>query len=512
MKKRTRIYLILFSLAALGLFVYFGVRLYVFFSNGHGFLNLAISFFLLLAETHSILHSLGFIIGLIRLRDTSKEHNGHAKLDPNNLPSVTILIPARNEPLDILEITFISVVSLDYRNKKIVFLDGSDDKYLSDNSKLASKYGVEYFHPTEKPRSKAEIINKYLPSVLSKYLSVFDADQNPLPEFLMETVGLAEYSSKIGFIQTPQLYSNLNASPIARGAALQQSIFYENVCEAKGKSGAMFCCGTNFLMQTAALKKVGGFDESSVTEDFATSVKIHSLGYRSIYYNHVRVFGMAPETLPAYLKQQFRWSAGSVGVLRRLVIDSWNGKLHLSISQVWEYFLSATYYFVGWSFLILMLCPILYLLFDVPTYFASPYLYLGTFIPYYSLMMITFYSTMKRRHYKIKDVFNGIIMGSISYPVLIKSTTAAILGKKVTFEITDKGKSGRLSFLSLWPWTIMIALNILAITNGLIHLTENPYAIIVNIIWCVYHSLLLSRVFKLNRVPMIEKNNVLNYT
>jgi len=510
-KKKTRLFLILVYLSFLGLFLYFGVRLYVFFSNGRGFLNLLISFLLLLAEAHSIIHSLGFIISIIRLRKPNANYHRHAELDRNNLPSVTILVPARNEPLSILELTFISLTSLDYSNKAIFFLDGSDEEYLIANRELADKYRIGYFHPTEKPKSKAEIINLYLPMVSSKYISVFDADQNPLPEFLTETVGLSEYSKNIGFVQTPQLYSNFNTSPIARGAALQQSIFYENVCESKGRSGSMFCCGTNFLMKTEVLKKVGGFDASSVTEDFATSVKIHSLGYRSIYYNHVRVFGLAPETLPAYLKQQFRWSAGSVGVLRRLVLDSLDGKLHLNLNQKWEYFLSATYYFVGWSFFILMLCPILYLLFDIPSYFASPYLYLGTFIPYYVLMLITFYATMKKRNYKMKDVFTGIIMGSMSYPVLIKSTSAAILGRKVSFEITAKGQSGKLSFWKLWPWTAMIALNLVAVSYGFFRLSENYYAIGINMAWCLYHSFLLSHIFKLNKSPKLEINKVLDY-
>lgn len=510
-KKKIQILLLLIRLSFLGLFLYSGVRFYIFLSNNHGPLNLAISFFLLLAEAHSILHSLGFIISVVRLRVPGVNYHRHAELDINNLPSVTILVPARNEPVDILELTFISLVSLDYKNKEIFFLDGSDEKYFKQNQALAEKYNIGYFHPTERPRSKAEIINRYLPNLTSKYLAVFDADQNPLPEFLLETVGLLEYSKRIGFVQTPQLYSNLHVSPIARGAALQQSIFYENVCESKGKSGAMFCCGTNFLMQTEVLRQVGGFDESSVTEDFATSVKIHSLGYRSIYYNHVRVFGMAPETLPAYLKQQFRWSAGSVGVLRRLFLDSLSGKLHLNFAQKWEYFLSATYYFVGWSFFILMLCPILYLLFGVPSYFASPYLYLGTFVPYYTLMLVTFYATMTKRHYKIRDIFMGIIMGSLSYPVLIKSTTAAIFGRKVSFEITDKGRTGRLSFWRLWPWTIMITINILAIVNGLFHISEDYYAIGINIFWCAYHAILLSYIFKLNESPKIEKDNILNY-
>ncbi len=503
MKKRTKLILALTFLSFLGLLFYLTTRLYIFFSNDYNVFGFIISFLLLAAEGHSIIHSLGFIIGLIKLRKPGVNYHRHVELDRKNLPSVTIMVPARNEPVDILEKTFISLRSLDYENKKIVFLDGSDEEYIAANRKLAEQYGLEYYHPQEKTKSKAEIINRYLPNISSEYLSVFDADQNPLPEFLMETVGLAEYSKKIGFVQTPQLYTNFNDSPIARGATFQQSIFYENVCESKGKSGAMFCCGTNFLMRTEVLKKVGGFDEYSVTEDFATSVRIHSLGYRSIYYNHVRVFGLAPETLPAYLKQQFRWSAGSVGVLRRLFLDSIHGRLNLTIGQKWEYFLSATYYFVGWSFLILMICPILFLLFRVPSYFANPYLYLGTFIPYYVLMLLTFYATMKRRHYKAKNVFTGIIMGSISYPVLIKSTTAAIFGKKITFEITDKGKTGKMSFWKLWPWTAMIALNLLAITNGLLHIAENYYAIGINIFWCAYHSLLLSNIFKLNKSPKI---------
>lgn len=512
MKKHAKILALILWLAFLGLIFYFSVRLFIFFSNGRGVFNILFSFLLLLAEAHSIIHSLGFLISIVNLRKSGANYHRRVELDKKNLPAVTILVPARNEPTDILELTFIALFSLDYGNKKIVFLDGSDDAYFEANAKLAEKYNLEYFRPLDKPKSKAEIINKYLARVESKYLAVFDADQNPLPGFLTETVALAEYSNKIGFIQTPQLYSNYKVSPIARGAALQQSIFYENVCESKGTSDAMFCCGTNFLMRVEALKRAGGFDENSVTEDFATSVKIHSLGYHSIYYNHVRVFGMAPETLPAYLKQQFRWSAGSVGVLRKLFLAELRGELHLSPAQRWEYFLSATYYFVGWSFFILMICPALYLLFKVPSYFASPYLYLGTFIPYYILMSITFYATMKKRNYKIKDVFVGIIMGSLSYPVLIASTTAAILNKKISFQITDKGKTGRLSFWKLWPWTIMIAINLLAIGRGLLNFSENPYAMGINILWCAYHSILLSNIFHLNKSPKIERNALLNYT
>src|SRR5437764_501255 len=97
---------------------------------------------------------------------------------------------------------------------------------------------------------------------------VFDADQNPTPSFLKETVSLIERDPKIAFVQTPQFYSNMDVSHLAKAAAVQQSIFFENICQAKESVDAMFCCGTNFLMRKSALWEAGGFDETSITEDF----------------------------------------------------------------------------------------------------------------------------------------------------------------------------------------------------------------------------------------------------
>lgn len=500
MKKRTNKKIIIFVsyLSIISLFFYFGLRIYVYYAQSVGVFNSGFGVILIFAEAHSVIQSLGFLSNIIRLRKPGVNYNRKAKLNEKNLPSVTVLVPARNEPLEILEKTFICLKSLDYNNKNIIFLDGSDSERLKENAQLAKKYDITHFVPKTTPKSKAEIVNIALKEIKTEYLSIFDADQNPMPSFLKETMALIEYSKKIAFIQTPQLYTNIANSPIAKAAALQQSIFYENICEGKGSSNSMFCCGTNFLMRTNVLKEVGGFDEKSVTEDFATSVKIHSLGYKSIYYNHVRVFGMAPENLAAYFKQQYRWSAGTVGVVRKLLSETLNGRLKLNLKQIWEYFLSATYYFTGWSFFFLIMSPALYLLFSVPSYFAKPIFYLGSFLPYYILTTTVFYATMKNRNYKIKDVFTGNIMSSLNFPILMQSTISALLNKKLSFQITDKGPGKTLPFLALWPWTIVIAFNLLAFANGFFRFTENPYAIGVNMFWCFYHVILIANIYRFN--------------
>ena len=503
---------IILWLAVLSLVFYSLVRIYTFFSNIYSGIDLFLVFLLLLAEAHSIIHSLGFIISSVRLKKRGVNYHRKVDLDKRSLPSVTVLLPAKNEPLDVLELTFISVSSLDYNNKEVVFLDGSDEKYTEKNKQLAEKYGITYYKHVVQTHSKAHSINIYLPKVQTKYVSVFDADQNPMPDFLLETAAIAEFSGNIAFVQTPQLYTNLNISPVSYGAALQQSVFYETVCESKSSVDAMFCCGTNFLMRTEVLKEVGGFDENSVTEDFASSVKIHALGYRSVYFNHARVFGMAPQDLQSYFKQQFRWAVGSTGVLRELFSMGVKGQLKLTFAQLWEYFLSATYYFTGWSFFILMICPILYLLFRVPSYFAHPYLYLAAFIPYYFMTMANFYVTMNRRSYKLKDIFTGIIMSSVSFPILMKASVYGLFGIKTRFQITNKSKWGVMGFWSLWPWNLMIFFAAAAIFYGILTIKENPYAISVNIAWCLYHIALLLNIYRFNKKPKSAKSSVLNYT
>ena len=512
MNQKNKITILMAFLASISLLFYFIFRMYVYYSIRLGFFSSLFGLILLLAEGHSILQSLGFLIRIINLKKTDENWYRHAKLNKNNLPGVTILVPARNEPLKVLETTFICLASLNYNNKIIYFLDGSDSELLAENEKLAKKYGIIHFVPEQPSKSKAEIINKILPQITTEYLSVFDADQNPMPSFLMEVVSLIEYSKKIAFVQTPQLYTNIDISPVARGSSLQQSIFFENICEGKGVNNSMFCCGTNFVMRTDVLKKVGGFDEKSVTEDFATSVQIHALGYKSIYYKHVRVFGMAPETLPAYFKQQFRWAGGTVGVIRKLMPLIVRGKIKLSLGQSWEYFLSATYYFTGWSFFVLIMSPALYLLFRFPSYFANPYFYLATFITYYLLTLTTFYATMKRRNYKDRDVFIGTMMSSLSFPILMQSTLSGLFNKKMTFQITNKGRGETMPLINMWPWILIILINIAAIINGGLRYSENHYAIGINMFWCLYHIIFISGIFKLNKMPKIKNKKVLNYT
>lgn len=493
------------AISVISISIYFFVRIYFFGAGQYSTGNFIFGLLLLIGEIYMIVQAIGFMLGVFRISNKRDFY----KIEPllgKDQPWVAVVVAAKEEPKEVLFETFVTLRSLDYKNKNIYLLDDSvDKKFLKQDKEICQKLGVRVFHPDVLHGAKAGIENDFLKEMKEEYLAVFDADQNPAPDFLQVTVALAERDKKIGFVQTPQLYSNIDTSPITKAAAMQQSIFYESICEAKGSVNAMFCCGTNVLFRKQVLVDVGGFDESSITEDFATSIKIHLAGWKSIYYNHVRVFGLGPETLSGYMKQQFRWAAGTIGVFRKVAKEFFKNPFRLSAVQWWEYFLSGTYYYIGLAFMLLMICPIAYLLLGVPSYFMGPYVYLASYAPYFILTLLVFYSTMRKRHYGVADIYRGMIMGSMMFPLLVYAAIAGTTGMKLKFVVTPKGKGDLVPFAKLWPWHLAILLNLVAILIGIGKIGSNTYAISVNMFWASYHIFILSHIYYYNRTPKIEK-------
>jgi len=334
-----------------------------------------------------------------------------------------------------------------------------------------------------------------------KYIVVFDADMNPFPEFVEPLAARMEANPKLAFIQTPQYYTNFDSNRIAHASGLQQAVFYEYICEGKSLTDAMFCCGTNVIFRREALMDVGGFDETSVTEDFATSLKFHLKGWRSAYIGKVMAFGMGPEDLGGFFKQQFRWALGTVGLFRTVLGFFLRHPKQLVFVKWWEYFLSSTHYFIGLVFLILVLCPLLYMFLNVPSYFANPEIYAIFFIPYFVLTISIFFWTLKQRNYVFKDLILGQLLMAITFPVYIKASILGLMGVKGTFGITPKGGARQLPLKALWPQLSLAILNFSAIIwgiNRLIYEREPAVALVVNMVWCLYHFLLLSSVFYFN--------------
>ena len=473
------------------------------FRPGYSTLDRIASVFLGGALLFVLLHGVGYANSMLKALAAGRSPQ-KLLFAPSNAPRVTCLIASFNEPPEVLEETVAGVCALDYPNKEVVLLDDSThDSNRRAAQEIARKYDVRFASRVTRRGFKAGAINDFLPEISSPLIAMFDADALPSPQFLREVVPHLLENPRLGWVQTPQFYANTNVSYTALAAARQQSVFYEYICEGKSASRAAFCCGTNVIFTRRALEEVGGFDEGSVTEDFATSFKLHLRGWDSLYLNRVYVYSLAPETLGAYFTQQSRWAFGSLGLFRSLIVPFLRSPRKLKAGQWFEYGLSTTYYWIGLVNFIFLCLPILYVFFGVKPLQQDALTYLAVFLPYLAFSLHTFYAGMEARGFKVGDMVLGQQLGFLSFPTHIAAGISALLGRKRPFGVTPKGVGGRVSYFSLWPQLGMLALSGAACAWGMYRyfagFDRNTTASLVNSFWALYHVWMLGSVFKLNR-------------
>ena len=489
---------------------------------------------LLFAESFFLVNCVGYFANVLRVfaRRGEETASAHSLPELEEYPPIAIVVASYREPLEVVESNLICFRNLTYPNKHIYLLDDTRYELAKENvaelqqyrgaiDELCREVGVNLFR-RRWHGAKAGMINDFLAFMegrppegwefhhfqktskpgSEKYIAVFDADMNPLPDFAESIVRIMEKDEKIAFVQTPQYYSNFETNRVARAAGLQQVIFYEYICEGKSLQDAMICCGTNVMFRRKALVEVGGFDESSVTEDFATSIKFHSTGWSSVYLNRICTFGMGPQDLGGYFKQQFRWALGAAGLIVPIVRQFFRSPGSLSPGKWCEYLLSSTYYFVGWAFLILLICPVIYLFFDIPRYFAHPSIFFIFFVPYMLMTTLAFMNTLRARSYRRLDIYNGLLLANVTFPIYVQASLLGVLGVRGKFGITPKSGSTSLPLRSLWPQLLtMTALLAAAVwgLNRLYYVREPVAALSVNVLWCLYNFWLLSTAFYFNR-------------
>ncbi|MBS3761894.1 MAG: glycosyltransferase [Planctomycetes bacterium] len=495
-QRKRRIFVGLFTVMTVCASVYLVVRAILLTMGNLGTWSMVLAALLLLAESFVVFQAVAYALNVSQTVD----REAIPRKDFSNwdeAPPVAILLPARHEPYDVLDKTLTAISNIDYPNKTIFFLDdSSEEKYQHEAEQLADEYGAVLFQREDRHGAKAGVLNDVIEQLDEKYkhIAVFDSDQEPMPAFLKRLVPVMEANDRLGLVQTPQFYTNIDASYVSAGANLQHCMFYEYICEGKSSRGAMMCCGTNFLLRREAIEDSGGFDESSVTEDFATSLDLLVHGWQSVYYNEVLAFGEAPETLSAFLKQQSRWASGNLQVLKKVIRTLVTHPLKLTVGQWWEFLTTGTYYLTGWAYLVLMICPIAYVFFGVPTFFMEPTIYVLTFVPYFALSLGIFFTSMERRYYTPGKLVEGILLGFAALPVYIKSAVGALFGVKTSFLRTQKaGATETEPLWYFWPQTVLWLANFAALVWGANILgTGLRWPLAVSMIWITYHFFIFS--------------------
>jgi cellulose synthase (UDP-forming) len=233
---------------------------------------------------------------------------------PDPVPSADVFLPTCGEPLDVLRNAYTHVGRLSWDGPLAVWVldDGGRDEVRA----LAAEHGFGYLSRPDRGRlKKAGNLNYALARTSGDVIAILDADFCPRPDFLRHLAPYLE-TPDVGIVQSPQHFDTATEMNwVQRAAGASQEWFSRWLQPSRDACDAAICCGSNALYRRAAVTTVGGFAAIDHSEDMYTGLAMLRAGYRTRYVPALLAKGLSPDTVPAFLAQQYRWALGNLHLL-----------------------------------------------------------------------------------------------------------------------------------------------------------------------------------------------------
>jgi cellulose synthase (UDP-forming) len=234
----------------------------------------------------------------------------------------------------------------------------------------------------------------------------------------------------------------------------------------------------------------------SVTEDMATSMRMHGAGWKSAYHHELLADGLAPEDLGTMLTQRLRWAQGTMQVFLR---ENPLVQRGMSIPQRLMYFATMWSYLSGYAAVVYFAAPIVFLVLGILPVSTNAFDFFVRFIPFMMLNQLLFVVAGRG-----VPTWRGQQYSLALFPVWIKACSTAvnnvILGIPLGFAVTPKERAATRGpqWHLIKPQIVVMVLLVLAIAIGIVQLLVNgaePLGTGVNVFWAVYDLIVLSVLF-----------------
>ena len=433
--------------------------------------------------------------------------------DPQQVPSVDVMVPSYNEAPELLEVTLSAAVQLRYPKEKLrVYLldDGGTVQKRNDPSAevaaeallrhqtlraLCERIGARYLTRENNDNAKAGNINAAMKITHGELILLLDADHVPTLDILEKTVGLFARDEKLFVVQTPHFF--ISPDPIEKNLQVfarmpsENEMFYSVIQPGLDFWNASFFCGSSGVLRRKHLAEVGGMAGASITEDAETSLRLHAKGFNSAYVNHPMISGLQPATYTDFVVQRLRWTQGMVQIFvleNPLVVKGlkfWQRLCYLSNSFFW---------FFGYARVVFLVAPAAYLLLGMRVYdanlrevivYAVPHLIGG--------LLVADYLFGRVRWAFVSELYE-IMLSLFSLPIIVR---VLMNPREPKFIVTPKGEKVSEDFIShlVTPFYVIYAVTVTAIAMGVYRFFEYPFerdTIYVTMVWEVINLVVLN--------------------
>jgi cellulose synthase (UDP-forming) len=231
----------------------------------------------------------------------------------------------------------------------------------------------------------------------------------------------------------------------------------------------------------------------SVTEDMATCMRLHALGWQSAYHDEVLAHGLAPEDLQTMLTQRLRWAQGTVQVMFR---ENPLVQRRLSWPQRLMYFATMWTYLSGFAAIVYIAAPIIYLTLGILPVEALSTDFFIRLVPFLVVNQLLFFVVADGR-----PTWRGQQYSLALFPVWIRSFTSAFgnvfLDRPLDFAVTPKTRRENegLRWDLVKPQLVAMGALALAAVVGVVRLAvgeATPFGTLFNVVWVLFDLLIFS--------------------
>ncbi len=246
----------------------------------------------------------------------------------------------------------------------------------------------------------------------------------------------------------------------------------------------------------------------SVTEDMATCMRLHGLGWRTAYHDEVLANGLAPEDLATMLTQRLRWAQGTVQVMLR---ENPLVQKRLTWPQRLMYFSTMWSYLSGFAALVYLAAPVIYLTIGVLPVQALSTEFFLRLVPFLIINQLLFAVVAKGR-----ATWRGQQYSLALFPVWIKSFTSAFgnvfLGRDLDFAVTpktgpaDTGPAWHLVKPQLWAIGALVAAAVIGVVRVAVGQAD-LWGTVFNLVWVLFDLAIFSVIIQAARYRGYEQSS-----
>ena len=238
------------------------------------------------------------------------------------LPKVSIHVPAYNEPPAMLRQTLDALAHLDYPDFEVLVIDNNtkDAGVWKPIEAHCAWLGerFRFFHVDPLSGFKAGALNYALErtDAVAEVVAVIDSDYLVEPNWLRELVPLLD-DPQMAIVQAPQDYRDGDESLFKAMCQAEYRGFFNIGMVTRNERNAIIQHGTMTMVKRHVLDEVGGWGEWCITEDAELGLRVFEQGYAATYVPHSYGRGLMPDNFLDFKKQRFRWAYGAVLILRQ---------------------------------------------------------------------------------------------------------------------------------------------------------------------------------------------------